>query len=320
MKKLIAPLLAALVAGLNASYAADETKPGDAAPPLQSMHVAAERSPALLPKAKPLNANDAKRLEEIGTKVFGVKWVKKPIAASDRGFQVVTDGVTTLSRRPTGNAYFLQQKGKEHPFEDRGFQGSTEELRARGERLLGELGIAKAEIANLQVLQQFVTVGENDPASGRMTIEPPQSDRRSLIAARAVAGIPVWSSRLKLDLSDKGQIAALELSWPKIEPKVMEMAQRLKKMVGADFKAPERAGAKVESVEAGILHSPAASFVDDQVAAVRVIYAAPDSRLGMKPMVYLGADGKPVPVPRQSVARPEAPTPQRPQKEAPAPR
>jgi hypothetical protein len=132
--------------------------------------------------------------------------------------------------------------------------------------------------------------------------------------------MPVWSSRLKLDLDEKGEITALELSWPKIEPKVMEVARSLKKMVDSDFKAPQRAGAKVESVEAGILHSPAASFVDDQVAAIRVIYASPDSRLGMKPMVYLGADGTPVSVPRQMEARPEAPTSPRSQKQPPSQR
>jgi hypothetical protein len=317
MKKLLVPSLAALIGSLNVGLAADENRPAGASPPLESMHVAPERSPAFLPKAKQLNTHDAKSLQDIGTRIFGVSWGKKVVAVADRGFQVVTDGITTLSYRPAGNAYFLQRKGKEHPFEDRGFQGSNEELSARGERLLTELGVDKREIANLQVLQQFVTVGEADPASRRMTIEPPQGDRRSLLVTRAVEGIPVWNSRLKLDLDQKGGIAALELSWPKIDPKVMEMAQRLKKMVDSDFKAPERAGAKVESEEVGILHSPAASFVDDQVAAIRAIYASSDSRLGMKPMVYLGADGKAVPVPRQLEARPEPPTPQRAQKGSP---
>jgi hypothetical protein len=169
-------------------------------------------------------------------------------------------------------------------------------------------------------LQHFVTAGEADPASGRLNVEKPQSERRTLVIGRAVEGMPVWNSRLKLDLDEKGEIAALELSWPKIEPKVIESARRLKKLVESDFKAPERPGAKVESIQAGILHSPAASFIDEQVATVRVIYAAPESRLGMKPMIFLGADGKPVAVPRQLDARPEAPTPERPQKEPQPPR
>jgi hypothetical protein len=320
MKKLLVPLVTALLAGPNVSHAADEKKSGDPSPTLQPMHVPLERSARSLPEAKPLSAADAKTLKAIGTKVFGVKWGEKTVAVSDRGFQVVTDGVTTLSHRPAGNAYFLQQKGKEHAFEGRGFQGSTGELKARGARLLTGLGIAKREIANLQVLQQFVAAGRTDPASGRMTVETPLSDRRSLLVTRAVEGIPVWTSRLKLDLDEKGGIAALELSWPKIDPKVMAMARRLKKLVVSGFKAPPRAGAKIESVQAGILHSPAAAFVDDQVAAVRVVYASLDPRLGMKPMVYLDAEGKPVPVPRQLDARPDPPTPQRSQKEPTPPR
>jgi hypothetical protein len=113
------------------------------------------------------------------------------------------------------------------------------------------------------------------------------------------------------DLDREGNIASLELSWPKIEPKVLEAAIDLQKRVNAGYKPPERPGAKVESVRAGILHSPAASFVDDQVAAIRIIYASTDPRFSMKPLVYLGADGKPVAIPRQMEARAEAPLPPR---------
>jgi hypothetical protein len=320
MKNRFLPSLAALFAGLNVSFAADEKKPGEAAPGLKSTQVSPEHIVPRLPEAKQLNPEAAKALEELGTKVFGVKWGEKIVAVSDVGFNAVTDGVTTLSYRPAGNAYFLQRKGKNHAFEHEGFAGPSEKLSARGESILSELGIERSEIAAVQILQHFVTAGEADPASGRLNVEKPQSERRTLVIGRAVEGMPVWNSRLKLDLDEKGEIAALELSWPKIEPKVIESARRLKKLVESDFKAPERPGAKVESIQAGILHSPAASFIDEQVATVRVIYAAPESRLGMKPMIFLGADGKPVAVPRQLDARPEAPTPERPQKEPQPPR
>src|SRR5260370_36264264 len=65
MKKLLAVSLAALAAGLNVGFAADEKKPEDASPPLQSMHIAPERSPALLAKATQSNAREAQALEEI---------------------------------------------------------------------------------------------------------------------------------------------------------------------------------------------------------------------------------------------------------------
>lgn len=311
MRKYIAPSLAALLASLTAGFAAEETKPEQAPPALQPMHVDLTPSAKGLPEAKQLDEKDAKSLEELGSRVFQIKWGDNVVAVSDRGFQVVTDGVTTLSYRPTGNAYFLQRKGMDHAFEGPGFSGPAEQLSATGERLLGELGVDRSEIAKVRVLQQFVTAGEADPNTGRVTPAEPRRDRLSLVVDRAVEGIPVWSSRLKLDLDQKGEIAALELSWPKIEPKVMEMARRLEQIAGSDFKPPERAGARVESVEAGILHSPAASFVDEQVAAVRVIYASQDSRLGMKPMIFLDENGNPVQAPRQLIARPEPPTPPR---------
>ncbi len=86
----------------------------------------------------------------------------------------------------------------------------------------------------------------------------------------------------------------------------------MQKIAVAEFKAPERKGARIESVQVGILHSPGASFVEDQVAAIRVIYAPTDPKVGMKPVAYLGMDGRPVAIPRQMIAKTEAPTGGRP--------
>jgi hypothetical protein len=46
--------------------------------------------------------------------------------------------------------------------------------------------------------------------------------------------------------------------------------------------------------------------MDEQVAAIRLIYAPTESRLGMKPLLYLAADGKPVAIPRNLEAKVEA--------------
>src|SRR5713101_8075450 len=58
---------------------------------------------ARLPKAEKLSDAAANRLKAVGAKVFGIKWGERVLALSDRGFQVVTDGTTTLSYRPRGN-------------------------------------------------------------------------------------------------------------------------------------------------------------------------------------------------------------------------
>ena len=191
-----------------------------------------------LPEAKELPANDAKQLEAIGTKVFGIKWSGKLVAAADRGFQVVTDRVTTLSYRPTGNAYFVQAT-KAALSGGTGFQGSDEELMTRGKAILAGLGIDNSEIAEPKILQQFTSAGSIDPNTRQATFETPEKDRRSLLMTRIIRNLPVWNSRLRLDLDRGGDIALLELSWPKIEPKVLEMAVALQKMVDSGYQAPE---------------------------------------------------------------------------------
>ncbi len=251
-----------------------------------------------LPKAEKLPDAAANRLKAVGSKVFGIKWGERVLALSDRGFEVVTDGTTTLSHRPRGNAYFVQTGG-ESVFRKSAFKGTDEQLVARGRAILAGLGVDKSEISEAKVLQQFTTVGEVDPATRQMRAEAPQKDRRTLLFTRAVHGVPVFSSRLALDLDAGGKVAAFELSWPKIDPKVLQEGLRLQQTVKSGYQAQPRPGTKVEQVQAGILHSTAAAFIDEQVAAIRVIYAPTESRLGMKPLLYLAANGEPVAIPRE---------------------
>lgn len=266
---------------------------------------------AHLPRAERLPDAAATRLKAIGAKVFDVKWRSRVLALSDRGFQVVTDGTTTLSYRPKGNAYFVQTGG-ESVFKKGAFKGSDEQLIARGRSVLSGLGIDKSEILAAKVLQQFTTAGELDPATRQIKTEASQKDRRTLLVTRAIRGVPVFDSRMTLDLDADNRVAAFELSWPKIDPKVMQEAVRLQGIVKSDYKAPPKPGARIEQVQAGILHSGAAAFVDEQVAAIRLIYAPTDTRLGMKPLLYVAANGKPVAIPRTLKAKMETPVRPRP--------
>ena len=297
-------LACVLLAATGTGFAADEQS-GETKPPAQR-EVVSPKKIEDLPKAERLPAREEARLRHIGTKVFGIKWGEKLVAVSDHGFQAITDGTTTISYRPAGNAYFVQT-GKARTGRN-AFRGTDEELVERGRAMLEGLGIERSEIADTKILQHYVTEGVMNPDTRQLDVKEPRKDRRSLIVRRVVGGIPVLNSRLALDLDGDGQIAALELSWPAIEPKVLEEARRLQRLAKAEFKAPERKGARIESVEVGILHSPGASFVEDQVAAIRVIYAPDDSKLGMKPVAYLDMHGRSVAIPRQMIAKTEAPT------------
>jgi len=302
IKVLLASVVAFLAGVAGTSAYSTTVTPGSPGPSM-SVH------PAPAEAGKPLGAEETRKLEALGAKIFGVKWSGKVTGVTARGFEALTDGNVTLSHRPSGNAWFVQNpKARTGP----SFEGPDDQLIGRGKEILRGLGVDVSEIAEARVLQQYVSAGIVDPKSKQMKTDGPKKDRRTLLITRTIRDVPVWSSRLVLDLDREGRIALLEISWPKIKPETMEVSVTLSRSVGA-YRAPEKPGAKVESVEAGILHSPAAAFLDDQVAAVRVVYAPINPRLGMKPVYYLGADGKPVAMPRQMDIR-EAPAPQRPGK------
>jgi hypothetical protein len=101
-----------------------------------------------------------------------------------------------------------------------------------------------------------------------------------------------------------GEIGFLEVHWPEIPIRVIEMARRYRELSGTNWRAPELEGAHIESVTAGILHSPAAATVMDIVPVIRVIYAPLDKRIGKKPVAYVDPKGKPVAMPRVLLQRP----------------
>jgi hypothetical protein len=123
--------------------------------------------------------------------------------------------------------------------------------------------------------------------------------RKLARARRAVEGIPVWSSYAMVGLTGKGEVGSLELHWPELPSAVVKEAavlQALVKRIG--FRPPEVADARVETVAAGVIHSPAVGFHMDVVPVVRVIYAASKKVIGRKPTLYLDRHGRSVSMPR----------------------
>src|SRR5260370_37024630 len=99
-----------------------------------------------------LPAKDEARLKNIGTKVFRIKWGKKLVAVSEHGFQAITDGTTTISYRPAGNAYFVQT-GKAGLSGKSAFRSSDEELMERGTATMDGSGIDRIERPRRKMLQ-----------------------------------------------------------------------------------------------------------------------------------------------------------------------
>lgn len=176
--------------------------------------------------------------------------------------------------------------------------GDDKTVVAACRRVLRAAKVPPKEIAAIDVVSEMSQVAER--VSGeKVRVREPKVLRKLARARRAVDGIPVWSSYATVGLAAKGEIGSLEVHWPELPAAVVKEARVLQALVkGKSFKPPDVADARAESVEAGVVHSPAVGFFMDVVPVVRVVYAAVRSEVGRKPTLYLDRHGEPVATPR----------------------
>ena len=255
--------------------------------------------------AEPLSAEETRRLQDLGAKAFSIRWRGRVVGVSERGVRAITDRETTLTARPDFLGYIVHSKSAVEGKGAKHYTGPEGAFRDRGLEMLAIAGADRSEISEARILQQYTQAGQHDPRTGRTSVGEPKKDRRTLLVTRKVAEVPVISSHLRLDLDGAGAIALMELSWPAIPPQVIEEARRFREAATRDFKAPPMEGAVVESAEAVILHSPVASFHEDVVAAIRVIYRPEKQGVGKKAVRYVDAQGRDVTLPRETDPLPE---------------
>jgi hypothetical protein len=164
-------------------------------------------------------------------------------------------------------------------------------------RVLEALRVPSNEIESAKILQEKTQAGHRDN-SGKISLEQVELGKKYALVARRVGRNPVFSSRAMIGLRRDGQIGFLEVHWPEIPSTVLQQADRYREAVENGWRAPQREGAHVESVAAGIIHSPAAATALDIYPVIRVIYAPDDRHIGKKPVGYFDLDGKTVPFPR----------------------
>jgi hypothetical protein len=207
-------------------------------------------------------------------------------------------GEALFSHRRDSRTYFIQDLRPAQEKEEKTFQGAEKEYTERLNEVFRALEIPAAEISESRVLQEQTQEGHVDP-SGRLVRGEPRAGKRWVTATRHVEGLPVFSSRALMALSPDGRVNFLELHWPVIPAETVQEAHRLQERVRARWSPPQLEGAHVESVEAGILHSPAISFVMDIHPVIRVTYAPDAKGLGKKAVRYVDLNGREVPAPRQ---------------------
>ena|SRR5215217_594696 len=218
-----------------------------------------------------------------------------------------------FSLRLDSRTYFVQDTRYGIDQEEGTFEGSDEEFLAESRSIMERLDIPLSEVGEELVLKEQTQVAEADPYGRVVRMEDVREGKKFARISRRLEGLSVWSSNLTLGLTKSRQIGFMQLHWPEIPKLVVTEARKVAYRVERGWSAPVQPGATVESVEAGIIHSPPISLVMDIYPAIRVIYKPLDETFGRKATLYLDRHGNNIPMPREfdDRAREEEPLPPR---------
>lgn len=243
--------------------------------------------------------SDDVEIEDLGRMASDVLGVSRDeVTRTGAEFNLIglEGGGLTLSQRLDSRTYFIQNTR-----DDQGDDADIpdDEVRDVARRTMERLGIPVDEVAEEAVLTEQVQAGRMDRMRGTVEMENPRVARKVARFTRRVENLPVWSSSMTLRLTAGRDIGFMELHWPEIPAPIVKEAHRLEYRLEQGWRAPEQFGVRIESAEAGIIHSPAVSLVMDIYPAIRVIYAPEDERIGRKLMLHLDRHGRDVPRPRE---------------------
>jgi hypothetical protein len=238
------------------------------------------------------------RTRQIATETLGLKLQNDVTVGHKDNFLGVRTADITFSRRLDSRTFLAYDRRFSDTKEAGIYLAPDEALLKRSRELLARLKVPAAEIASEKVAHEKTRVGERDPKTGRFKLYAVEPGKKWARTTRQIEGVPVFSSRATIGLMPNGEVGFLDVHWPEIPAKVIEEARRYRKLAAKDWRAPELKGARVESITAGILHSPAAATAMDAMPAIRVVYAPLDRRIGKKPVTYVDPQGNPVAMPR----------------------
>lgn len=216
-----------------------------------------------------------------------------PVVAEMNTLSAVSPDAYFAVRRDC-RTYFAQRQGYGHDRPEGVFQGSDAQHLEYCRQLCDQLGVSAHEVARADVLREFGQAVEIDARNEILQTTERRELRALVHVERQVKEVRVWSSHLTFGLTARRELGFLEFHWPEIPAVVISEARRLTQMVCDGWRAPEQTVAAVESVQAGIVHTPAIGYFYDVHAAIRVIYRSLDERIGRKPAYYFDRHGMPV--------------------------
>lgn len=247
-----------------------------------------------------LSALEVPGLVKAAKQLVGFDLGRRPTFATAANVSGVRTKTLTFSQRRDSLTIFARDEHYGHGRKAGAWTGPNKDLVVACRRVLRAAKIPATEIARVRVLSEHGTVAERLSAD-EVRVEKPQLLRKLARAERRVAGLPVWSSHAVLGLTGDGAIGYLEIHWPHLAPAVIAEAKKLATLGKRGFKIREMPGARLEAVEAGVVHSPAIGFFMDVTAVIRCTYAPDDPNVGRKPVLYLDRHGELVSLPRDIV-------------------
>ncbi len=218
--------------------------------------------------------------------------------ASARNVSGVRSKTQTFSSRHDSRTLFATDSRYGYGAKAGAWVGDDKTVIAACRRVLRVAKVPSREVATVDVVVEMGQVAAR-ASEQKFRLHDAQILRKLGRVRRAVDAIPVWSSYVTLGLTRAGAIGSLELHWPELPAVAVTEATVLAMLVKRRaFQPPEVADARPETVEAGIIHSPAIGFFMDVVPVIRVIYSNANPELRRKATLYLDRHGDAVSMPR----------------------
>lgn len=236
----------------------------------------------------------------LARRLFGVTFPRDARPQADGNLTGLQTDDLLFSHRTDSRTFFVQDKRASSASS---FQGSDARLIEIATGLLRRAGIPRAEIVSPRVIQEQLQAVNIDRRS--RTVLRRVDMRRGMHMAhvsRQIGGVPVFNSRLVLTVDENERPTFAELHWPEIPEAVVAEASYLQRLVREGWQPPGSERMHAESIDAGIIHSPAPSFVMDFAPVIRVVYESKSG--GMKPMLFFDRNGQLVAPPRTFPALP----------------
>jgi hypothetical protein len=202
------------------------------------------------------------RVKQTAENIFSITFDKILQSGSDYNIVGIKSEQILFSQRLDSRTYFIQDKRYGLDGGLGFFKGSDNAQLEIAHDILEKLNIPQTEIAKQRVIKESTQEAQLDTNNDNAIQKSEIREGKNFVKIyRQIGERPVWSSNLILSLTEQKTIGFMQLHWPEIPPHIVNEAHRLNYKLKHNWAVPEEKSSKVQSTEAGIIHSPAMGFL-----------------------------------------------------------